>query len=209
MELPRCTNDACPMDDDPGLPQEWVPQLRRARRALTVADEVGLALRAHRRRLGMSQRAYASARGISRAMLARLEAGAGRMSLDAVMEVLEGTGFTLIVTVFGDDPDPTPEGGAAALAVACAGEGAQAVLPPRVRPEVWAPTDLVARVRGGSRRFPAHREVLAVTNPPMWWWLHEFFNGPSEEPKWYAPLCHLDSFGPKAADEAQRARGAA
>ena len=43
------------MDDESrGLPTEWLPQLRRTRAALTVSDEVGLALRDHRRRLGVA-----------------------------------------------------------------------------------------------------------------------------------------------------------
>ena len=175
------------MDESRGLPKEWVPPLEAARAGLSVADEVGLALREHRRQLGLSQRAYALRRGLSRAMLARLEAGAGRMSLDTIAGALEGTGFTLFVAFCPDDPELTPDGGAAALAVPDAGDGATAEPRRRVPPESWAPTDLVARVRGGSRRFPAHRKVRPVTDPPLWWWMHEFFNGPTEKPKWYAP----------------------
>ena len=178
------------MDDTGGLPQEWAPQLRAARAALTVGDEIGLALREHRRRLGMSQRRYAAARRLSRTMLARLEAGAGAMSIDTVVRALEGTGFTLVVGV--DDPDPGPIDGAAVLTHPTADDTTRGALEPRVAPEAWRATDLVARVRGGSRRFPAHRVVEPVTNPPLWWWMHEFFNGPTEEPKWYAPQCHLD-----------------
>ncbi|HSF98524.1 MAG TPA: helix-turn-helix transcriptional regulator [Ornithinibacter sp.] len=180
------------MDDARGLPNEWVPHLRRARGALTVGAEVGLALRDHRRRLGLSQRAYALRRGLSRAMLARLEAGAGRMTLDTVADALDGTGFELFVGMSSGDPDLPPEGAASALAVdAATGPGA-GVTPRRLPPEAWAPTDLVARVRGGGRRFPAHRPVHAVTEPPMWWWLHEFFDGPTEKPKWYSPVPRPD-----------------
>lgn len=196
------------MDDAGGLPQEWVPRLRRARHTLTVADEVGLALRAHRRRLGMSQRAYATARGLSRAMLARLEAGAGRMSLSTVVEALDGTGYALHVAYADDGRGPHPEGGAAALRIGDDGDRVPVMEPGLVPPEAWSPTDLVARVRGGGRRFPAHREVLAVTNPPLWWWMHEFFRGPSEEPKWYAPVCHLDRVT-QALTEEDSTRGAA
>lgn len=188
----RSSNPRCMDDDARGLPEEWLPQLRRARAALTVSAEVGLALRDHRRRLGMSQRSYAQERGLSRAMLARLEAGAGRMSLDTVVKALEGTGFVLQLGFSPDHPGPPPADGAGALPPPPA-VGTAAPLPgPRaVPPEAWTPTDLVARVRGRSRRFPAHREVGAVINPPLWWWMHEFFSGPSEEPKWYAPVCHL------------------
>ena len=181
------------MDDEAsGLPKEWLPQLRRARAALTVSDDVGRALRDHRRRLGMSQRSYARERGLSRAMLARLEAGAGRMSLDTVVRALDGTGFVLQVGFSPDHPSPPPADGAAALPPPEVGTAPPLPGPRPVAPEAWTPTDLVARVRGRSRRFPAHREVGAVVNPPLWWWMHEFFSGPTEEPKWYAPVCHLD-----------------
>ena len=106
------------MDDARGLPNEWVPHLRRARGALTVEAEVGLALRAHRRRLGLSQRAYALRRGLSRAMLARLEVGAGRMTVDTVSDALAGTGFGLFVGLSSKDPELPPEGAGSALAVA-------------------------------------------------------------------------------------------
>jgi transcriptional regulator with XRE-family HTH domain len=179
------------MDDARGLPNEWVPQLRRARSALTVEEEVGLALRAHRRKLGLSQRAYALRRGLSRAMLARLEAGAGRMTMDTVSDALVGTGFGLFVGLSAADPDLPPEGAASALGIGDAPEHGE-VSPRRLPPEAWAPTDLVARVRGGGRRFPAHRRVYAVKEPPMWWWMHEFFNGPTERPKWYSPVPRPD-----------------
>jgi hypothetical protein len=121
-------------------------------------------------------------------MLARLEAGAGRMSLDTVVGALEGTGFVLRV---GFDPlPPQPSGAAADEEGDTAARVESSPVSPAVGvpPEAWQATDLVARVRGGSRRFPAHRKVHAVVNPPTWWWMHEFFNGPSEEPQWYAPV---------------------
>jgi len=194
--------------DDEELPKEWVPRLRDARGTVTVADEVGLALRAHRRQLALSQRAYAAARGLSRARVARLESGAGRMSLDTVVTALHGTGFALHVSCAEDD-GPEPDGGAGALAVKDS-EGHRGHLTGRRVPrEAWVATDLVARVRGGGRRFPAHRQVLAVTNPPLWWWMHEFFKGPSEEPKWYAPVCHLERTEAASVEDDQADRGAA
>ncbi len=177
------------MEDEHGIPPKFARQLARARARLTVADEVGLALRDHRRALGLSQRAYAASRGLSRAMLARLEAGAGRMSLDTVVSALEGTGFELRVAF--DEPPPTvSEAGVATPSTPATPSAPQPVV--GVPHDAWLATDLVARVRGGSRRFPAHRVVEPVVNPPMWWWMHEFFSGPSEEPQWYAPVCHLD-----------------
>jgi len=179
------------MTDFPGLPPKYARQLARARAGLTVSDEVGLALRDHRRALGLNQRDYAASRGLSRAMLARLEAGAGHMSLDTVVSALEGTGFVLRVAF--DSPTPqTPGAAEAALPMPVAPAMAHEEGEDGVPPEAWLPTDLVARVRGGGRRFPAHRVVTAVTNPPLWWWMHEFFKGPTEEPQWYAPVCHLD-----------------
>ena len=190
------------MNELQGIPPKYARQLALARARLTVADEVGLALRDHRRALGLSQRAYAASRGLSRAMLARLEAGAGRMSLDTVVSALEGTGYELRVTF--DGPCPTMPGAAEAVPSESSQEPA---LPEDVGipPEVWLPTDLVARVRGGSRRFPAHRVVIPVTDPPKWWWLHEFFSGPTEKPQWYAPEPPYDPYAdwePSADDPA-------
>jgi hypothetical protein len=177
------------MQDGQELPERHRRQLHRARARLGLAEEVGLALRADRRRLKLSQRAYADVRGMSRAMLARLEAGAGRLSLDTITSALLGTGFRLSLT-FDDEPPTTP--GAALLAVPARGcTEPDSGWPPTtaaIAPDAWQPTDLVARVRGGSRRFPAHRRVYAVTNPPLWWWVQEFFDGPTEEPQWYSPV---------------------
>lgn len=143
-------------------------------------------------------------------MLARLEAGAGRMSLETVVAALEGTGFVLTV---GFDPLPPQPSGAAAAddELVPADDADEPSFAPvdGVPPEAWQPTDLVARVRGGSRRFPAHRKVHAVVNPPMWWWMHEFFSGPTEEPEWYAPVYQYDSFTSWRAATVDRAKGAA
>lgn len=176
------------MDENQGVPAEFLEPLRRAQAGLTVADEVGLALRAHRRELGMSQREYAAARGLSRPKLARLEADAGRMHLESIQNALEGTGFALSVSRCPSDPRPEgdEEGsrvGSPAQLVVVGASVRRSVLP-----EEWESTDLVARVRGGRRRFPAHRAVQAVDSPPLWWWMHEFFEGPSEEPRWYSPV---------------------
>ena len=138
----------------------------RAADSLTIADSVGLALRDHRRRLRLSQRAYAAMRGWSASHIARLETGAGRYALDDLVQALEGTGFGLALVRQG-------EGDSSAAEI--------------VTPASWPETELVARVRDGSRRFPAHHETRAVTNPPNWWWHREFFHGVGPEPRWYAP----------------------
>lgn len=134
---------------------------QRARRSATdlgVAREVGLALRAHRRERGESQRAYAAARQLSRELLARVEVDAGAASLSTVGALLDGTGFELAIVPVGVD---------------------------RPRPE-WDETDLRAKTRSGSR-FPAHREVRG-TDGPLWWWYHEYLGSRryGEAPRWTA-----------------------
>lgn len=144
--------------------------LAAAIQRLTVADAVGLALRDHRKRLGLSQRAYAQVRGKPPSLIARLECSAGRFHLDALVEALLGTGFELSLVRLGDgDPDVD-----------------EATI---VEPDSWPVTELLARVRDGSRRFPAHHETQSVVNPPAWWWHREFFGRarPGPEPQWYAP----------------------
>ena len=127
------------------------------------------------------------------------------MSLDTVVTALEGTGFELRVTF--DDPPPTTPGAAEPVPSTSQRESGSPEAAPttpwqesgppegvRIPPQAWLATDLVARVRGGSRRFPAHRVVIPVTDPPMWWWIHEFFSGPTEKPQWYAPEPAYDPF---------------
>jgi transcriptional regulator with XRE-family HTH domain len=160
--------------------------LEHARQTLDVHAEVGLALRDHRRRLRMSQRAYARFRGLHRSMVARLEAGRGDVGLETAVDALRGTGFALFVGVVDEPSGPGP-GGAAARADETP-PTPPGPSPRRLPASAWEATDLVARVRGGGRRFPAHRRVSPVSMPPPWWWVHEFFAGPSEEPQWYAPV---------------------
>ena len=105
-------------------------------------------------------------RGWSPSHVARLETGAGRFALRDVVEALDGSGFGLGLVRL-------PEDGSSAAEV--------------VEPGSWSETELVARVRDGSRRFPAHHETEAVINPPNWWWHREFFRGLGPQPEWYAP----------------------
>lgn len=178
------------MTDTDDFSPAQLAALAKARRRLDVRAELGLALRDHRRRLRLSQRAYASLRGLHRSMLARLEAGTADVSLQTAIDALEGTGFALFVGVSEDPPEPAPAAAAVQVPVSAPrGVGSAALR--RVSPTAWEATDLVARVRGGGRRFPAHRRVRAVDMPPPWWWVHEFFAGPSEEPRWYAPVVDL------------------
>ena len=137
---------------------------------------MGLAVRADRRRLRMSQRAYAAHRGWTLSRVVRLESAAGGMKLSEVVRALEGTEHVLAVC---RRPDPTgaptdPATGGAAL-------------PVPVAPSEWPRADLIARVRGQGRRFPAHHDTEQVDYPPTWWWYAEATRAGSVAPNWYAP----------------------
>ncbi|HZK06470.1 MAG TPA: helix-turn-helix transcriptional regulator [Actinomycetaceae bacterium] len=123
-----------------------------------VARHVGLALRSHRRKLGLSQRGYATRRGISRGQLAKMESDASAVTLRAITDALEGTGFSLAIVQ----------------------EGTAPAIP-------WDSTDLEARTRGGGR-FPANRQVRKCRSWPFWWEYHEMMGtgdcGP--QPRWTA-----------------------
>lgn len=142
-------------------------QAAAAAARLTIGGAIGLAIRDHRRRLGMSQRAYAAMRKLAPTLIARAETRAGRFLVDDVVEVLAGTGFGLALVQYGEAED-----GSVSAAI--------------VDPSTWGMTDLIARVRDGSRRFPAHHETHPDTVPP-WWWHREFFVGKGPEPYWFAP----------------------
>ena len=212
---------------------------------LTLGDQVGLALRDHRHRLGVSQRAYAALRGWGRGTLARLEARADDARLQDVVGALDGTGFALALVRLSDHPrtptdvlraadvlgqggrdrvitrggagrfgwlefpprpDPAgpqetthptgpPEathltGPAEATHLTGPQETTLATAPELVDPMSWPVTELLARTRGIGRRFPAHRHTEFVTMAPAWWWIHEFFNGSTQEPEWYSPQEH-------------------
>ncbi len=137
-----------------------------------VAQQVGLALRAHRRQLGQSQRAYAAERGISKAQLAKMECDASGVTLGALASALEGTGFCLVVIPIDAAPDVE-----------------------------WEPSDLEARTRSGSR-FPANRVVKKTTFGPYWWVFHEMLGTGDcgAKPDWTAEgfgrLDFGDLFGP-------------
>lgn len=91
-------------------------------------------------------------------MLATAEVDAGRIRLDSVLALLDGTGYALAVV-----PADEPLG------------------------EVdWELTDLAARTRSGSR-FPPHRRVRE-SDGPLWWWYHEVLGNrrPGQMPTWTA-----------------------
>lgn len=189
FRLPEEQANLGPMTQRHDLPPSLAGHVRQARERLRLPDEVGLALRAHRFDVRMSQRRYAEARGMSRSLLARLEAGDASMSLATVVDALEGTGFALFLGRE-EEPSSPPPAAADALVPPTRPPGAPAVPSTRERvpPDAWRETELLARVRGGGRRFPAHRRTLYVKgSPPLWWWMHEFFVDPSDPPLWYAP----------------------
>jgi hypothetical protein len=154
----------------------FAQELLAARAALTLPDEVGLAVRADRRRLRLSQRAYARRRGWPLSRVARLEAAAGGMKLGEVATALEGTPFVLALCRRPDGSGPPDD----------ASDGA-AALPVPVTPPDWDRTELIARVRGDRRRFPAHHDTEQTDYPPTWWWYAESTRAGTVAPHWYAP----------------------
>lgn len=155
-------------------------ELLRARAELTVVDEVGLALRAHRRVLALPQRGYAALRGWSKTHVARLESDAGSVRFADVVDALVGTGYAL--GLYRTEP-PEDDCGA----VPGVGHVAEEWTSERVAPESWPRSELVARVRDGTRRFPGHRETKQISSPPPWWFCSESTRSDTEEPHWYAP----------------------
>lgn len=113
--------------------------------SLSLAEQVGLAVREWRRKEGLSQRDLAAELGWSQSMISRLESRAGSVPLDTVRKAVTGAGFELVV----------------------AHEGRP------VAAWAWERTDLVARDRSG-RRFPAQRRVYPAPGGPFWWWEQEF-----------------------------------
>lgn len=174
------------METPPRTYPTFARELVRARAGLDVQQAVGLAIRADRLRRRMSQRVYAVHRGWSGSRVARLESGAGRLALDDVVDALETTPFVLALCRRAPGPGngdpPGPGGGCPALPVPVpAGD--------------WARSELIARVRGGGRRFPAHRRTRQVDTPPLWWMTSEATWVYGKPPHWYAPVRDVDAAG--------------
>lgn len=83
VESERCRNE-----------QEHAARLRES---LTLSDELGMAMRAARRRLRFSQRDLAERQGWSQSRVARLEARAEKSSIDVVIEALAVNNFRLAI----------------------------------------------------------------------------------------------------------------
>ncbi|QKE83807.1 helix-turn-helix transcriptional regulator [Arthrobacter sp. NEB 688] len=127
-------------------------ELHAARVALTVAHEVGVALRTHRRGLGLGQRAYARHRGWSTSHVARLETDAGDLRLTDVVAALGPTEYRLALCHRGH-PEPDPDTPPVALAVP-------------VAPTRWPPAELLALGRPGSRDPTDGSNSPATTDEP-------------------------------------------
>ncbi len=200
----------------PYRPRSWptfAAEVLSARESLQLADEVGLALRADRQRLGLSQRAYAARRGWTLATVIRLESAAGAMKLGDVDAALEETPFQLCLchrpptddlgptaptapdppAAADGEPAPAPAPAPASPTSAPSTTPARPTVPTEpptphpVHPAYWPRAELVARVRGGSRRFPAHHVTEQVGEAPPWWWYAESSRAGSVSPDWYAP----------------------
>ena len=68
----------------------FATHLLTARHHLTLPDEIGLALRAHRHHLHHSQRAYAAHRHWTQSHIARLETAAAHHRLADIIDALHG-----------------------------------------------------------------------------------------------------------------------
>lgn len=159
----------------------------------------------------MSQRAYAVHRGLTLGAVIRLESAADTLKLGDVDAALAGTMFQLCLCHRPPDGAPSP----AALPAPAPPVGdtyrtssrpsgdrsaagghdqeppplapEESPAPQPVHPAFWPRAELIARVRGGSRRFPAHHVTEQVDTGPPWWWYAESSRVGTVAPHWYAP----------------------
>ena len=134
------------------------PEVMTARARLDLDDLIILALRAERRRLGLSQRGLAELVGVSSSAIGRLETAPGSTSLDRVLDVLRMTGLDLVLVRRspGDDTDQTDTDQT----------DAETGPKPVTRGE-WSAADLFARDLRG-RRYPGHGTTSRSDRPPRW-----------------------------------------
>ncbi len=133
----------------------FAAELVDARRRYSPIQAVGLALRDHRRRTALTQRAYAVARAWSKTHQHRLEMHPDELRLGQVVTALVGTGYELCLRRVSAEDDPAGDD--------AEGEG-------EVTAADWPDAELVARDHRG-RRFPAHRTVRrSPAMGPDWWW---------------------------------------
>jgi hypothetical protein len=120
-----------------------------------VLDAIAMAIREHRRALGLNQRDYAAAHGLSKTWVGRLESDPGSLRLVDVVASLEAGHYRLGVYV----RPPTPGG---TSADGRGGQSLEAGAPAdALDAHAWPLEELMART-GGNSRFPAHRAVRRV-----------------------------------------------
>jgi transcriptional regulator with XRE-family HTH domain len=138
-----------------------------------VLDAIAMAIREHRRSLGLNQRDYADAHGLSKTWVGRLESDPGSLRLVDVVASLEAGHYRLGVYL----RPTTPGGGAAGSAAddrrlelhATSDGGAPATA---LDAGDWPLSELLART-GANSRFPAHRVVRRVGyGGPEWFKRH-------------------------------------
>lgn len=156
-------------------------ELLHARERIDLSGLVGMAMRSHRRELGLPQRAYALMRGWSKTRQARLEACAEALKMGTVRQALEGTGFRLALV---HDGPPFEH---ACGAQSPAADSADTSRPSTVCVEEatvlqFIDSELIAR-DAADRRFPAGRSVRRTRNPPKWW-VDRYATRGAVEPEW-------------------------
>ena len=190
----------------------FAAEVLSARASLRLGDEIGLAFRAERQRLGMSQRAYAAHRGWTLGTVIRLESAADALKLGDVDSALADTRVPAVPVpspartanpapprshapdpVASTRPRPNPTGATAApeprrrAAATTRDTTRRQPRPQPVHPAYWPRAELIARVRGGRRRFPAHHVTEQIGTGPPWWWYAESSRAGTVAPDWYAP----------------------
>lgn len=169
-------------------------ELLVARRTLSLSDHIGLALRSHRHQLRQSQRAYAAHRDWTQTHVARLETVAGTQRLADILDALQGTGYTLALITCDtrDALEPRDSHNPSRAHDTLAHDTlAHDTAPAVVQPTHWPTPEIIARVRGGRRRFPAHHTTHRTSAAPQWW-LHNESTYSFDQPHWTTTPPHLD-----------------
>lgn len=138
-------------------------ELLEGRARTDLAGLVGMAMRTHRRELGLPQRTYATIRGWPKSHQARLETTAEELKIGTVRTALEGTGFRLALV---HDGPGIPV--SSSLPVELATGDTDDELVEVVRVEQFIDSEIVAKDAAG-RRFPVTRPVRRTEHPPKWW----------------------------------------
>ncbi len=183
------------MNIDSGFPTgpiypTFANELLEARCVLSLSDHIGLALRAHRHQLHQSQRAYATHRHWNQTHIARLETAASTQRLADILDALKGTGYTLALVTC--DADAGDDARTDTNATGLATDTPDRQAPPTiVQPAHWPTPELIARVRGRRRRFPAHHTTHRTSTAPQWWF-HNESTYSFDPPHWTTTPPHLD-----------------